>query len=82
MIKPVINIHDKDKDWDFSKLCTNFLKVEGTFENVQFHISVGHLLCAALLVGTVLQDQADSTNAVEASTEAANCLLLTPSTGS
>jgi hypothetical protein len=82
MIKPAINIHDKDKDWDFSKLCINFLKVEGTFENVQFHISGGHLLCAALLVGTALQGLADSEKAVEASTATATCLLLTPSTGS
>ena len=81
MIKTAINIHDKDKDWDFSKLCTNFLKVEGTFENVQFHISAGHLLCAALLVGTALQ-LADSEKAVEASTATASCLLSTPSIGS
>ncbi|WP_292750723.1 hypothetical protein [Nostoc sp. NMS4] len=23
MIKPASNIHNKDKDWDFNKLCTN-----------------------------------------------------------
>ncbi|HYW18477.1 MAG TPA: hypothetical protein VE956_04040 [Nodularia sp. (in: cyanobacteria)] len=49
MIKPVINIHGKDKDLDFRDLFTNFRDVEAAIKGVQIHIRAGHALCAGLL---------------------------------